>query len=343
MSSTSVSAPGRRGPAEGRSDRVDAPGGGDGRRAARQRLRRAHRAERGPPGRRGAGHRLHVLRVEGPPRRRGVLAPAADASPAHRSTAVTTPATRVSDALRDLARLVADEPELAAASTTAILAPDPDVQRLRNRIGAAFNQRLATALGEDADPAVLRALEPGAGRRAAAGGHGVLQLRRPRRPHGRGRGPAARWVRPMTATDLVYSPYEYEIHEDPYPTYAAPARRGAGVPQRRAAASGRCPATPTWWRAFRDNDALLVGPRRVARPGRVGPARPPHDVVPRHGPARCTGACAASCRAGSRPRRVAELEPRIRELTREHLDVALAKGTFDFIGDLAGKLPMDVI
>jgi cytochrome P450 len=46
---------------------------------------------------------------------------------------------------------------------------------------------------------------------------------------------------------------------------------------------------------------------------------------------------------GFTPRRVAELEPRIRELTREHLDRALAKGTFDFIGDLAGKLPMDVI
>ena len=46
---------------------------------------------------------------------------------------------------------------------------------------------------------------------------------------------------------------------------------------------------------------------------------------------------------GFTPRRVAELEPRIRELTRAHLDVALAKGSFDFIGDLAGKLPMDVI
>ena len=33
------------------------------------------------------------------------------------------------------------------------------MQRLRNRIGAAFNQHLATALGEDADPAVLRALD----------------------------------------------------------------------------------------------------------------------------------------------------------------------------------------
>jgi cytochrome P450 len=46
---------------------------------------------------------------------------------------------------------------------------------------------------------------------------------------------------------------------------------------------------------------------------------------------------------GFTPRRVAALEPRIRDLTRAHLDAALAKGSFDFIGDIAGKLPMDVI
>lgn len=66
--------------------------------------------------------------------------------------------TRVSAALRELALLIAAEPELAAASTTAILAPDPDVQRLRDRIGATFNQRLSSALGDAAEPAVLRAL-----------------------------------------------------------------------------------------------------------------------------------------------------------------------------------------
>jgi AcrR family transcriptional regulator len=67
-------------------------------------------------------------------------------------------ATRVSAALRELALLIAAEPELAAASTTAILAQDPDVQRLRDRIGTAFDERLRRALGPDGDPAVLRAL-----------------------------------------------------------------------------------------------------------------------------------------------------------------------------------------
>lgn len=66
--------------------------------------------------------------------------------------------TRVAAALRELALLIAAEPELAAASTTAILAADPDVQRLRDQIGAAFNERLIVALGDAAEPAVVRAL-----------------------------------------------------------------------------------------------------------------------------------------------------------------------------------------
>ena len=69
-----------------------------------------------------------------------------------------TPHTRVSAALRELALTIAAEPELAAASTTAILSSDTDVRRLRDRIGATFNERLAGALGPDAHPAVLRAL-----------------------------------------------------------------------------------------------------------------------------------------------------------------------------------------
>jgi AcrR family transcriptional regulator len=68
-------------------------------------------------------------------------------------------AVRIADALRDVGLLVADEPELAAACTAAMLATDPDVKHLRDRIGARLRERLATALGDDGDPAVLRVLE----------------------------------------------------------------------------------------------------------------------------------------------------------------------------------------
>jgi AcrR family transcriptional regulator len=60
-------------------------------------------------------------------------------------------ADRVADAMRDVALLVADEPELAAGVTTALLAHDADVQVIRDRIGIAIGKRLADALGPDLD------------------------------------------------------------------------------------------------------------------------------------------------------------------------------------------------
>lgn len=66
---------------------------------------------------------------------------------------------RATAALTDLALLVADEPELAVASTTALLADDDEVRVLRERIGAEMRRRLADALGDAADPATLDALD----------------------------------------------------------------------------------------------------------------------------------------------------------------------------------------
>ena len=68
-------------------------------------------------------------------------------------------AARVSATMTDLALLVADEPELASACTVAMLATDPDVKLLRDRIGVEWRRRLSLALGEQTDPAVLTTLE----------------------------------------------------------------------------------------------------------------------------------------------------------------------------------------
>jgi AcrR family transcriptional regulator len=157
MSSTSLSPPVRRGPSEKRAGRVDA-------------LVDATIAEL-------RAHGYDGLTVRNAARRAGVAPATAYTYCASKDHLVAevfwrrlqtlepmpvdgrqTPRTRVSAALRDLALLIAAEPELAAASTTAVLAPDPDVQQLRNRIGTAFNRHLAAALGDAADPAVLRAL-----------------------------------------------------------------------------------------------------------------------------------------------------------------------------------------
>jgi AcrR family transcriptional regulator len=77
--------------------------------------------------------------------------------PAYDADAPT--AARAATALADMALVVADEPELAAACSVAMLAADPDVKLLRDRIGAAMRRRLVSALGDDPDPTALRILE----------------------------------------------------------------------------------------------------------------------------------------------------------------------------------------
>jgi AcrR family transcriptional regulator len=67
-------------------------------------------------------------------------------------------ADRVGLAVRGVALLVVDEPELAAAVTTALLAHDNDVKIVRDRIGGAISARLAAAIGPDADPSIVQML-----------------------------------------------------------------------------------------------------------------------------------------------------------------------------------------
>lgn len=84
--------------------------------------------------------------------RRLANAPTADA-------ASTSRADRVVAVLRGIALLLADEPELAAAVTSALLGHDPDVEHLRARIGLDIRHRISAALGADSDPDELEALE----------------------------------------------------------------------------------------------------------------------------------------------------------------------------------------
>jgi cytochrome P450 len=46
---------------------------------------------------------------------------------------------------------------------------------------------------------------------------------------------------------------------------------------------------------------------------------------------------------GFTPRRIAMLDERVREITRSHLTPILEQKSFDFIEDVAGKVPMDVV
>jgi cytochrome P450 len=145
----------------------------------------------------------------------------------------------------------------------------------------------------------------------------------------------------VTSEPLVYDPYAYEIHEDPYPTYA---RMRAEAPLYRNDERG-------FWAlsrhadvmaAFRDSERFSNAEGVSIDPAASGPHA--HRTMsflamdpPQHG--RMRGLVSR----GFTPRRVAAMEDGIRALTVAHLDECLQKGTFDFVGDLAGKVPMDVI
>jgi AcrR family transcriptional regulator len=68
--------------------------------------------------------------------------------------------TRVDNVLRSLVLMVADEPEVAAACTTALMSGnDPTVLKVRDRIGAEIHRRITSAIGPDADSRTVAALE----------------------------------------------------------------------------------------------------------------------------------------------------------------------------------------
>ena len=140
---------------------------------------------------------------------------------------------------------------------------------------------------------------------------------------------------------VTYSPYDYAIHEDPYPTYAR-LRREAPVYRNRELDFFALARHADVTAAFRDSTTFSSANGVSIEPTANGPhaSRSMSFLAmdpPRHGRMR------SLVSRGFTPRRVADLERHILELTRQHLDPALESGTFDFVGDFAGKLPMDVI
>jgi cytochrome P450 len=145
----------------------------------------------------------------------------------------------------------------------------------------------------------------------------------------------------MSVAELVYDPYAYELHDDPYPTYRR-LRDEAPVYRNDERGFWALSRHTDVVDAFRDSARFSSAHGVSLDPAASGPHA--HRTMsflamdePMHG--RMRGLVAR----GFTPRRVAEMEPHIRELTRAYLDRILDEGSIDFIGDLAGRLPMDVI
>jgi cytochrome P450 len=146
----------------------------------------------------------------------------------------------------------------------------------------------------------------------------------------------------VTTATVSFSPYDYAIHDDPYPVYArlreqAPLYRNDDLDFWALSRHADVVA------AFRDPARFSSANGVSLDPSAWGPYA--HRTMsflaldpPRHTRMRALVAKAFT------PRRTGELEGRIRALSRQHLTTALRAGPeFDFVADFASLLPMDVI
>ncbi len=140
---------------------------------------------------------------------------------------------------------------------------------------------------------------------------------------------------------VSYSPYAYEIHEDPYPVYAR-LRAEAPVYRNDELDFWALSRHEDVLAAFRNLDGFSNAQGVSLEPSAFGPEA--HRFMsflaldpPRHTRMR------SLVGKGFTPSKVAQMEDHIRAIALDHLEPALEQGTFDFIADFAGKLPMDVI
>ena len=145
----------------------------------------------------------------------------------------------------------------------------------------------------------------------------------------------------MTAVDLVLDPYSYEFHEDPYPFYKR-LRDEAPIYRNEER---------NFWALTRHADVHAGFRNSTELSNILGVSLDPISRTPEayrtmsflamDDPGHLRLRTLVS--KGFTPRRIRELEPRVLQLTNEHLDAALEHESFDFITEFAGRLPMDVI
>jgi len=140
---------------------------------------------------------------------------------------------------------------------------------------------------------------------------------------------------------LRYSPYDYAVHEDPYPVYArlrseAPLYRNDDL---------------DFWALSRYDDVLEAfrNPARLSNrfgvsldPAAYGPQAERAMSFLAMDPPRHTRMRLLVSKAFT-PRRVAAMEEQIRAIAVEHIEAAIERRRFDFVADFAGRMPMDVI
>jgi len=137
-----------------------------------------------------------------------------------------------------------------------------------------------------------------------------------------------------------FNPFAWEFHEDPYPTYRW-LREEAPIYRNESVGFWALSRYDDVLAGFRDTEHLSsAGGVSLERSSQADASETASFIAmdpPRHDHMRGLVA------RGFTPKRVADMEPRIRAIATHHIDAFIGRGQCDFIQDFAGKLPMDVI
>ncbi|MEV1172470.1 cytochrome P450 [Nonomuraea sp. NPDC049784] len=141
--------------------------------------------------------------------------------------------------------------------------------------------------------------------------------------------------------DVVYNPYDPLINDDPYPVYAR-LRREAPIYHNAELGFWALSRHADVSAALGDSALLSSDHGPMLDPGAWGPQARTYLSFVAMDPPEHTRMRAIVSRAFT-PRRVAALEPMIRQIARGYIEEGLERGTFDFAREFAAKLPLDVI
>ncbi|MCM6776720.1 cytochrome P450 [Nocardia sp. CDC159] len=140
---------------------------------------------------------------------------------------------------------------------------------------------------------------------------------------------------------LQYSPYDFDVHDDPYPYYAR-LRAEAPVFRNEVDDFWALSRHADVLAAFRDSDRFSSRNGLRMEPAFWGPQAEQFFSFVAMDPPKHTRLRGLVTKAFTQ-RRVLSLEPRVREIARGLLEPLLERGSFDLMSEFAGPFPTHVI
>jgi cytochrome P450 len=144
----------------------------------------------------------------------------------------------------------------------------------------------------------------------------------------------------VSASDVYYDPYAVEINADPYPVYRR-LREEAPLYYNRPHDFYAVSRFEDVERGLRDREIYISGRGAIIELIKANIEFPPGVLIFEDPPIHTVHRSLLS--RVFTPRKVAALEPRIREFCARSLDPLVGTGRFDFIADLGAQMPMRTI